>query len=161
MSMRTFYSLDAAVSKAVCEFVDDLKRIRRDAGDISYRDIQRLSGRSISATSVCRLLAEPTKLPGWQLIKSYLIGCGVDQKTIDSWFTRWRELADLIEPIAQPERGQADGQDDGHLGSECSECGAWMINAERHAAWHAGLPSRRARRPQLRVVGQAGDRQVR
>jgi hypothetical protein len=91
-----------------------------------------------SASTICRVLkgeADPT----WQVTASFLEACEATAEEIALWKARWIRLAELRDPLDLV-------QEEGDLGTipispptggyECGACGAWVVNTERHDAWH-------------------------
>lgn len=152
MTQRTIGEATAAIE--IADFALALRRVRRDAGDISFRKLARMTG--YGTASITRLLAGKA-LPKWPLAEKYLVACGLGGPEIQDWRRRWAELADIINPISTssststfsappPATGSSEHVE---TRSECPACGAWVANQDRHDEWHAeymARPTRRLRR---------------
>jgi hypothetical protein len=143
MKLQNQQVSSAAVTAALETFVHDLRRVRRRAGDPSHRELVRRAGHKFSVASITRSL-KGDKLPSWAFTKAFLTACGEYDEVIKSyWQTRWTQVADQLRPVGDKEVGEV--MLDTPPGIECSECGAWVINPERHATWHMRFTSRSAR----------------
>jgi transcriptional regulator with XRE-family HTH domain len=131
------------IEDEVQRFAMNLRRARRNAGDVPYRELAKETNYSIS--SISRIL-NGKNFPRWPFTEKFLRICKISEAQIDgAWRRRWLEIAELMSPLGD------DGQDDaeliGHVlpeppGQECSECGALVLNPLRHRAWHAAYVRR-------------------
>lgn len=135
-------SKSAEAVAAIAEFALDLKVVRRQAGDLSYR---RLGSRtSYSVATITRALKGET-LPGWPFTEEFLRACGCRPEEIGRWRARWVKIMQLIDPLprarVEPDSSVSpEGQVLGQLpGTECETCGAWVTNVTRHAEWHTAF----------------------
>ncbi|MCE6995061.1 XRE family transcriptional regulator [Saccharothrix sp. S26] len=80
----------------VRKFAGDLRRLRRDAGLPSYRELGRLANYSPAALSEA---VAGRRLPSLAVTKAFVRACGGD---VEEWTARWRELA-----ADGPDRGDA------------------------------------------------------
>jgi hypothetical protein len=151
VKLRNQQMRSAVATTALETFVFDLQRVRRRAGDPSHRELVRRAQHSFSISSITRSM-KGDKLPTWAFTEAFLTACGEPDEVINSyWKARWVQVADQLSPVGD-EVGQST-LDDSPPGVECTECGTWVINPERHTAWHMMF----TRRPQraLQAV-QAG-----
>jgi transcriptional regulator with XRE-family HTH domain len=142
------------IQAEITKFANTLRRVRRQDGDPSYRQLHRRMGYSIS--SISRVLTGQS-FPRWEFTEAFLRACHVAEPQINiQWRNRWIEIAELVAPLGDDvPHGDEAGSDmptpAAQEGMECDECGAWVINPLRHRAWHATYvrrePSRLARRP--------------
>jgi transcriptional regulator with XRE-family HTH domain len=144
-------------------FANRLRWVRRQDGEPSYRELQRRMG--YSPSSISRVLSG-TSFPRWEFTKAFLTACHVADSEINgSWRNRWIELAELLSPLGddmpddsgtEPGTSAPAAQD----GIACAECGAWVIDHERHRAWHATYvrrePGRLPRRPSAPDIAGTG-----
>jgi tetratricopeptide (TPR) repeat protein len=79
---------------ALEEFAGALRRLRRSAGDPSYRQLARRTG--YAATTLCAA-ASGRSVPTRAVTLAYVAACGGD--TVE-WESRWRRLADPAVPAA-------------------------------------------------------------
>jgi hypothetical protein len=148
VKLRNQQIRSTAVTAALETFVRDLQRVRRRAGDPSHRELVRRAQHRFSISSITRSL-KGDKLPTWAFTEAFLIACGESDEVINSyWKVRWVQVTDQLSPVGD-ETGETtlDGMPSGVA---CSECGTWVINPERHTAWHA-MHTRRFQRA-LRTV---------
>lgn len=134
--------------EALASFTADLKYTRREAGDIPYRKLARISG--YSPSTITRLLAGHS-LPAWDLVRTFLRACEVEPKTItDTWRPRWVKLANWVDPIAGGETdiGEQSLPTAVMTGQVCRLCGAWIIDVDLHDEFHAQFVPR-PRRPDV------------
>jgi len=141
-------------------FANRLRWARRQDGDPSYRTLQRRMG--YSPSSISRVLSGKS-FPRWEFTEAFLTACHVPESKIHgSWRNRWIDIAELLSPLggdlphdieSEPDASAPAAQD----GTECTECGAWVINPLRHRAWHATYIRREpARRPPAPATAGTG-----
>lgn len=126
------------VQLEVSNFAMSLRRARRNAGEVPYREIAKETGYSIS--SISRIL-NGKNFPRWAFTEKFLHTCKISEARINGhWHHRWLEIAELLSPLGD------DGQDGDETGDdapaapperECPECGALVLNPLRHQVWHA------------------------
>src|SRR5690349_12017480 len=81
-------------------FAIRLRRARRNAGDLSLRElVRRMNGRA-SASTLHRAF-EGMKLPAWPVVERLLIdGCGLTPDEVRTdWLPTWVAVKDLIDPL--------------------------------------------------------------
>lgn len=91
------------VSKAIQTFAYRLRRARRDAGELSLRDLaQRIEFRG-SPSTLQRAFAGNV-LPSWPVVQALLIrGFDLDKEVVRSeWLPRWVAVKDLEDPLDPP-----------------------------------------------------------
>ncbi|MGW4112369.1 nSTAND1 domain-containing NTPase [Actinosynnema sp. NPDC004786] len=71
----------------VLRFAGDLRRLRREAGSPSYRELGRLANYSPAALSEA---AAGRRLPSLAVTRAFVRACGGD---VEEWTARWRELS--------------------------------------------------------------------
>jgi hypothetical protein len=145
-----------AVAEAIARFKAGLRRERRQAGEPSYSDIERVARarQALSKPTISRALTGKA-FPNWRVTEGILFGCGLNEQDIVSWRTRWASVRDLVQPLEDEGSMPAAGLDDDSsdetgapAGEECESCGAWVTNKLRHHEWHIAIE----RRPRLRSV---------
>jgi hypothetical protein len=123
------------ITSAIAEFALDLKVIRRQAGDISYR---RLASKMNYAVSTVDRALKGEKLPTWPVTEAFLRACGCRPEDLMAWRTRWTKITDLIDPLpnfsAHDQRLTPPTQQ--LPGTECNRCGVWVTNMDLHHEWH-------------------------
>lgn len=117
----------------IATFALDLRIVRRQAGDLSYRELAARTGYSVATIS--RALKGET-LPGWAFTEKFLRACGRAPDEIGGWKTRWIEIMDRLDPL--PKSAALDHTEP-PPGAECETCGAWVTNMPRHRDWHAAF----------------------
>ena len=146
------------VELEVKQFAMSLRRARRNAGEVPYRELARETSYSIS--SISRIL-NGKNFPRWAFTEKFLHTCKVSEAQINGpWRRRWLEIAELLSPLGD------DGQDsDAELSvdapqappeRECPECGALVLNPLRHQAWHAAYVRRDSARKATALRPVAG-----
>jgi hypothetical protein len=149
---------DATV--AVAEFKIDLKGVRRLAGNPSYDTLANLSGHVLSKSTIIRALKDDDKLPSWRVVEQFLQVCGVSAANITWWRTRWAEVMNTVDPLADTAFTRTSEPDQSL--SECPTCGALITNTARHAEWHEMFVPKQAQPTGertanvRRLFGQAG-----
>jgi transcriptional regulator with XRE-family HTH domain len=144
------------------DFYAQLRMAHERAGALSYRDLSRMSGCSVSTIS--RTLSGQT-FPRWDSVK-HLLTVLDDRGGLDDlgeasdmswWFDRYLEVracrrGEEAPPAVVtlfPPRTPADAESTRPQpsGTECPHCGAWVTNARRHRAWHSTADQPRHRNP--------------
>ena len=82
-------------------------------------------------------------VPGWEAVTALLRVFRVPETDIQSrWHTLWvraraHQLGDPA-PDQRPDQPTTITHDPlpGPAGEECASCGSWVVNLERHHAWH-------------------------
>ncbi|MBW4719416.1 helix-turn-helix domain-containing protein [Saccharothrix obliqua] len=82
-----------------------LRRARRDAGELSLRDLSRRTNHAASPSTVQRALSGKV-LPAWRVVDALLrLGFGIDKQTVDTeWRPLWVAAKDLVDPLDPPVR---------------------------------------------------------
>jgi hypothetical protein len=138
------------IAAAIAEFALDLKVIRRQAGDISYR---RLASRMNYAVSTVDRALKGKKLPTWPVTESFLRACGCRPDEVVAWRTRWIKIADLINPLPNTDDCESRSIPPAQLpGQECDRCGVWVTDMDLHHQWHTMFV------PRLAVVADGEQR---
>jgi hypothetical protein len=88
--------LDAAAGP-IQAFASELRRLRQQAGNPKYLQMQRRTGRSRTALAEA---AGGDHLPTWETVEAYVRACGGD---LAQWQARWARARDTL----RAERGQA------------------------------------------------------
>jgi hypothetical protein len=151
------------IQTEIKRFANRLRWARRQDGDPSYRELRRRTSYSIS--SISRVLSGKS-FPRWEFTEVFLRACHVPEPQINGqWRNRWIEIAELVSPLGDDvphddETGFDAPAPAAQDGTECAECGAWVINPLRHRAWHATYvrrePGRPARRPSAPDIAGTG-----
>jgi hypothetical protein len=141
----TSHELTEAARAALDRYSEKLHEAHIAAGKPSYRTMARKARRMdrppISPSTISRVLAG--NWAKWEYIETLLSVWGIHQRVIaESWRPDWVKVTALVHPhdrqtVEEPAAPPA--------GYECPECGAWVINQDRHEQWHRGAP-------RLRVV---------
>jgi hypothetical protein len=123
--------------------------------EMEMRRMELAKDRGVSAATFSRTLRGLT-FPRWDSTTEMLIGMGVTPETINSvWKPRWIRAnagqLPLDPPAAAPVAGGEPTTTVDHAVSECSECGALVVNPDRHRAWHSTFEAQ-TRRVVLRLV---------
>jgi hypothetical protein len=84
-------------------FASDLRQLRGQAGDLTYRQLARRAHYSSTTLSDA---AGGSRLPSLPVTLAYVAACGGD---VESWRRRWMELADDHARACRPDRQPADG----------------------------------------------------
>ncbi|GAA3095841.1 hypothetical protein [Streptosporangium carneum] len=84
----------------VQRFAFELRKLRQEADGITYREMARHAGYSVTALSRA---AAGQQLPSWPVVRAYVLACGGD---VADWQARWRQAAD--EQAAPPPAEAAD-----------------------------------------------------
>ncbi|GAA4232658.1 hypothetical protein GCM10022254_33150 [Actinomadura meridiana] len=74
----------------VAAFAVALRRLRADAGGISYRA---MATRSFYGYTTLAEAASGQRFPSWEVTRAYVLACGGDLR---EWERRWREAADVL-----------------------------------------------------------------
>jgi hypothetical protein len=131
-------------------FALGLRTVRRHDGDPTYKYLQRQTG--YSPASLSRALSGKT-FPRWEFTEKFLRACHVSEQEISgTWLSRWIAVAGKVSPLG----GDLSADDEAlarraHVGTECAQCGALVLNQILHKAWHAAYtprePGRTTRKP--------------
>lgn len=116
-----------------------LRRVRRDAGDPSYRTIANKI--HYSSTTITRIL-RGDYVPTWQFVEQFLRVCGVDAAKIDGeWKAEWVAIADLANPmpVLATEPATSFLAAGSTSTTVCTICGAVVGDEVLHQNWHASM----------------------
>ncbi|MEU3646433.1 helix-turn-helix transcriptional regulator [Lentzea sp. NPDC034063] len=108
MSVENSNANDDLTAAAVEVFAFHLRRARRDAGDLSLRQLADRIGRSASrgwgSSSTLQRAFAGRSLPSWPVVEALLVdGFGIDHERVhQEWRRRWVEVKDLVEPLDPP-----------------------------------------------------------
>jgi len=156
---------------ALDQFVLDLKRVHRLAGEPSHRKLSRLLGERYSASTISRAFKGQT-LPKWELTSALLSVLGVHPDAIENhWRRQWGGVRDQLSPLGaegaqrhlevQEHRPAWDGGPTRTVGepwTTCRLCGAYVASKVLHSRWHEGIDQILAPdRPYIHSVGKARD----
>lgn len=138
----------------------------------------------VSPASISKAMSGVTgRPPSWPLLEGLLRRFGTDKGDIASfWRPLWVQAREEVSPLGltsstageaspnpaisllvtphedgNPADGPAETRDDGTVpaGFECEDCGAWVVNADRHYAWHWNM-EKQLRRALVRGVENTG-----
>ena len=173
----------ARVHPTPANFTAELRHIRLQAGEPSYREISRRAGRRYSPATIWRAFTQD-KLPQWPVAAAILQALGVaDRTSITAWREMWarahleemerrdgdgvpdpRQAAAADPAPGTPAEGPrrltaltaptADGPDLA-AGQVCDDCGALIGDLIPHQAWHWRV-ERQLRGATLRAVEGTG-----
>lgn len=116
---------------ALDEFVAELKRLRQQAGNPSFRKMAELSGAVSHAT--LHLTVTGRRLQPWETVREFVRACGGDEA---EWCSRYRRTkAVLSGELPDP----ADNTEDGGTAGEDSAVQTGAATAEHATAEHAGV----------------------
>jgi hypothetical protein len=127
----------------LAKLIAELLEVQLHAGKPSLRDIARKGSRvnsvSVSYSSISRVLRGQSELT-LRFLTVFLAGCDVPQEEIKSiWKPKWIKFTESLRPITVSVSYPAEPAG----GYECSRCGSWVVNPERHGAFHERLEGRR------------------
>jgi len=71
---------------SLAQFAENLRQLRRDADEISYRSLAERANVSPSALSQA---ASGRKLPTWNITRAFVKGCDGDE---ESWYEQWSQV---------------------------------------------------------------------
>lgn len=121
---------------AVRQFANELKRVKREAGEPSLREINRRSGNTLTIATTSRML-NGKAVPSWFFTQQFLSACEIDTDTIKTfWRPKWVQMTDVLHPLNSQPLVAATGQPDASPGMTCPECGLIMGDPELHRGWH-------------------------
>ncbi|MFC5835268.1 hypothetical protein [Nonomuraea insulae] len=124
------------------EFAQGLRELRADAGNPSYRAMERKAGYSASALSAA---ASGDRLPSLGVTQAYVGACGGDQ---EEWSRRWHVVRSELDATCDTgddtaedtaEDTAADGSVDGSVDDRTA-----LLEPASHAQRRSALPRRRA-----------------
>ena len=112
-------SQNPEVAQAIEDFAFLLRRARREAGELSMRDLAELMNHRGSASTLQRAFAGNT-LPSWPVVEALLVkGLNVPAETVRrDWLPAWVAVKDLESPLHPPVRSV-----DRHAGAHPSDAG--------------------------------------
>ncbi|GAA3891334.1 hypothetical protein GCM10022243_65270 [Saccharothrix violaceirubra] len=90
------------VASAIADFAYELRRARRDAGELSLRDLARRMEHKGSPSTLQRAF-KGAVLPSWRIVEA-LLSNGLDiprDVIIRDWRPRWVAVKDLVAPLDQ------------------------------------------------------------
>lgn len=104
----------AKVAEAIETFAYRLRRARRDAGELSLRELARRIDFRGSPSTLQRAFAGHT-LPSWPVVQALLIrGFELDPDVVRrEWLPRWVAVKDLEDPLDPPALGTPEAGDSG------------------------------------------------
>ncbi|SDD44298.1 helix-turn-helix domain-containing protein [Actinokineospora iranica] len=125
------------LAAAIADFAYQLRRARRDAGDLPLRQLVRRMGHSTSFSTLHRAFEGKT-LPSWAVAEALLVqGCRLSEDTVrGEWLPRWVAVKDLIDPLEPPAGGRADASVVAPP-SACPDCGLLVADPDTHREFHA------------------------
>jgi hypothetical protein len=82
---------DPLTARTAADFVERMKDYRIWAGEPSYRELARRSGKAFGASSLCEAL-NSTRLPAEKLVRAFIWACSHSEHDIQVWVTAWRHL---------------------------------------------------------------------
>ena len=122
------------------QFASELLRVRRQDGAPSYRTLRMRMQKDYSISTISRVLSGKS-FPRWDFTEKFLRACHVGEQDIEGrWRISWIALAETVSPIGGMSAGDEDDEVPERVtpaGTECAQCGAWVINQLLHQAWHA------------------------
>ncbi|GGT11150.1 hypothetical protein ACFFV7_35745 [Nonomuraea spiralis] len=82
---------DPLTARTPMQFVELMKDYRIWAGEPSYRELVRRSGKAFGASSLCEALNSP-RLPPEKLVRAFIWACSNSESDVQVWVTAWRQL---------------------------------------------------------------------
>lgn len=115
-------------------FAHELKRVKREAGEPSFRAMQTRSSGELAPATVSRVLSGKATA-SWSFTRAYLRACEVGEEQIEAvWRPKWVQMMDVLHPldpdladVAPPAPPSTD---------TCADCGLIIGDREAHRAWH-------------------------
>ena len=158
-------------------FTAELRHARLQAGEPSYREIDRRTEHRYSPATIWRAFTQE-KLPHWQLTAAILHALGIDRTDITAWREMWSRARseEMERSDGEPDPQQAATADPAHgapaegprrltappadspslpASQVCDDCGALIGDLIRHQAWHWRV-ERQLSRATLRAVEGTG-----
>ena len=125
-----------AGTAAVLRHAGELRRVKREAGEPSLRQIERLTGRGLTIATMSRML-NGKAVPSWFFTRRFLSACGIDENTIETvWRPKWVQMADVRRPLDSQPPVTADEQPGTSPSTTCPECGLVVGDPDLHRKWH-------------------------
>jgi hypothetical protein len=136
---------------AVKAFALALRKVRRRAGEPSFRAMARKTHYSVS--TLTRAFGGKN-FPRWQVVEDLLDLFMADQTTRQAIKDLWCDIADVLEPLAggfdppppgptEPTARPMPDRDNAVTGGKvCRLCGAFVVDEVQHRQWHAAYMRR-------------------
>jgi len=120
---------------------DRLKIVHVQAGEPTYRALETLTGRRLSASTISRMF-NPTRPPKWPKLEYLLHALGVPRQDCDTvWRPLWAaavsEVSRISDPARVAEENLSPSKVDAH--TSCARCGAVVADPAIHRTWHQKL----------------------
>lgn len=154
----------------VKEFARELRAFHARMGAPSYRTLSYRSGDWLTPPTLSRAFSGRS-CPRWEVVERILMACGAAADEIPEWRGRWAPVwvlwkrndnaaagaiavsrtvgMEIVAPATLSEAAHLPASAETyppasamHQGHECADCGAWVVNEERHLAWHWKLERR-------------------
>ena len=121
------------------ELLNQVRIAYRSAGEPSYRNIARITGRRLSPSTISRIFRATTP-PKWFNLELLLTALGVpaqDLKTV--WHPLWAKAQNTVNPITDPTAASQELISPAPQDTTCVECGAAIADLTIHRKWHERL----------------------
>jgi hypothetical protein len=162
-------------------FTAEFRHARLQAGEPSYRALERRTEHHYSATTIWRAFTRD-KLPHWDLVQTVLQALGTDRANLTAWHEMWVRARsyEAERRGGEPDARQAAAANPAHetpaegtrrlaaltaplaadpgpaAGQVCDDCGALIDDLIRHQAWHWRVERPLITGPPLRAVEGTG-----
>jgi hypothetical protein len=122
---------------ALLQFSRELRRVKREAGEPSLRELHRRSEGVLTIATTSRVLNGRTAA-SWFFTEAFLSACEIDRDTIIKvWRPKWVQMADVLDPLDGQPASSTDHQPTSTApGTTCLRCGLLVGDPDRHQRWH-------------------------
>lgn len=120
---------------------DRLKIVHVQAGEPTYRALETLTSRRLSASTISRMF-NPTRPPKWPKLEYLLHALGVPRQDCDTvWRPLWAAAVSEVSRISDPARVAQESLSPSKIDSHtsCARCGAVVADPAIHRTWHQKL----------------------
>lgn len=125
---------DNSQNAARLRFARDLKRVKREAGEPSFRVLHTRSSGVLASATVSRVLSGKAKA-SWPFTKAYLRACEVGDDEIEAiWRPKWVQMMDVLQPL-DPDLADASSEAP-NSSITCADCGLVVGDRIAHQTWH-------------------------
>jgi hypothetical protein len=135
-------------------FAHELRRVKREAGEPSFRELYIRSSSRLTPATISRVLNGKAKAT-WFFTNAFLRACEIsDDNIVTVWRPKWVHMMDVLQPLdseLDDDPPSAQPSD-----TTCADCGLVIGDLGRHQTWHDEKGKSKAQGTTLRPVPGTG-----